>query len=136
VRLTPAPLSFRGSMLSQTLLKHRHQRLLRTRNLVKPKWSQQSEAVKDKCDDTIDEKKIKQLTLTNKWPGTPPREYCWTTLNSEGKYIYNRAVIKFWVTCSLVLCGWILSTTGNFTYSIKGKSSRLGLNDSLVQYTK
>ena len=49
----------------------------------------------------------------------------------------NRAVIAFWVTCSLILhtpCkflllyGWILSTTGNFTCSIKGKSIILGCN--------
>lgn len=51
---------------------------------------------------------------------------------------YLRAVIKFWVTYSLVLhtCNklvtlwWILSATDNFTCSIKWKSSILSSNRS------
>ena len=44
-----------------------------------------------------------------------------------------RAVIKFWalfstLVANLLLYGWILSTTGNFTHSIKEKSSILICN--------
>lgn len=61
--------------------------------------------------------------------------------NEMSSYVYNcyySAVTKFSVTCSLVLhtwpianlllCGCILSTTGNFIRSINGKSSILSCN--------
>ena len=58
-------------------------------------------------------------------------------LRRESWQVYIKPVIKFWVTCSLdlhipitnvLLCGWILSTTGNFPASIKGKSRVFSCN--------
>ena len=50
----------------------------------------------------------------------------------RGGHCGDSANVKFWFNCTLVLHTfnklhrWILSTTGNFTHSVKDKSSTLG----------